>query len=439
MMRTVLRLIAVLAVAGTLACAYVLAFGDGRASVAARVALVACLGALGVVLASLALLQGPRRDLVLKAWLAIGATALAYVGLDLIGGQLLIRPLSPPLMPDVVRHHKLVPSSQAEFRNRDYAYIQHVNSLGLRGPEIPLEKPAGTVRVLMLGDSFTMGKGVEDDQTFSVLLDRRLADSVRACGGPRVEVVNAGVDSYAPVLEALYLRTELHRLTPDVVVVNLDVSDLMQEQAYRAVAERGPDGAIGAVPQRPGAVSRYEKVRGWTERNLFLTRIVVYYLKRAIGTPDVSVRGVVNEASYEVVAHTLVGDVDRSREWADVFASIREMQRFADSAGIGFAMTHYPWAHQVSDTQWVPGRRAFLPRDARPSGVTQQTVNTLAAARGIPLIDAFPAFAAGVTTETLYYPNDAHWTAAGHRVMADVLEAALLARYGALWCRSGGD
>ena len=49
-----------------------------------------------------------------------------------------------------------------------------VNKLGLRGPEVAQEKPAGTLRLLGLGDSFTFGVGVGEEHTFLRRLDGRL-------------------------------------------------------------------------------------------------------------------------------------------------------------------------------------------------------------------------------------------------------------------------
>jgi len=50
-----------------------------------------------------------------------------------------------------------------------------VNSLGLRGPVPPLAKPAGTRRILYVGDSTAFGFGVADDDAFWSLATREIA------------------------------------------------------------------------------------------------------------------------------------------------------------------------------------------------------------------------------------------------------------------------
>lgn len=374
-------------------------------------------------------------DIVSKLWLAGFACAISYAAIDLAAGWILIQPLSPPLVPDAYRHHRLVPNSHAEFRQQDFAYVQRVNSLGLRGAEVSVDKPAGTYRILMLGDSFTMGKGVEDDLTSSVLLARALSDARAACGGGPVEVINGGVDSYAPVLSLIALTRDLQALDPDLVILNLDVSDLAQEQAYRGIGVRDSTGAVVAVPQLTSSESTYDRIRAWTERHLFFTRVLLYYANRRLNYSDVSVRAVVTEANREITAYTLEGDTaDRTGQWREIFDSIRRMREFEAAHGGEFLLTIYPWAHEITDTQWVPGREAFMPAGAKASGVRRETVLRLAAEHGIEVVDLFSVFAGRVADEKLYFDHDMHWTPAGNRAMADGLTEYLVPRQASRWC-----
>ena len=163
------------------------------------------------------------RSTVDAAWLAVSSVLLSYVLADVVCGVFLIERLSPPTESDPFTHHRLRANTHSRFHNDEFSYVQRVNNLGVRGKDVAVEKDPGAFRILMLGDSFTMGKGVSDEQTFSAQLEAAL----RASSTPGAEVINAGVDSYAPILSLLQLRTQLSELDADLVVLNLDPSDLV--------------------------------------------------------------------------------------------------------------------------------------------------------------------------------------------------------------------
>jgi hypothetical protein len=95
-----------------------------------------------------------------------------------------------------------------------------VNQWGIRGPEYPPEKPAGTYRVALLGPSHIMGSGVADDETISALLGTRLsAAAADSAPGVRFEVLNFGVAGYSLLQQLGMLQDRALRFRPDLVVI----------------------------------------------------------------------------------------------------------------------------------------------------------------------------------------------------------------------------
>src|SRR6266436_2048980 len=95
------------------------------------------------------------------------------------------------------------------------------NSQGLRDREYSLEKPPGVYRIVMLGDSTTLGWGVPAQQTVAKILERRLNQA----GGQRFEVLNAGVGNYGTVQEVAHYKTIDRAFHPDAVVLEYFIND----------------------------------------------------------------------------------------------------------------------------------------------------------------------------------------------------------------------
>jgi len=90
------------------------------------------------------------------------------------------------------------------------------NALGFRGREVSWAKSPGAFRVLFLGDSFTEGFGVNDDETFPYYFEeiaRRMDKNI--------EVINAGQRGCELPEYLGFLRGYGARLAPDLVVISL--------------------------------------------------------------------------------------------------------------------------------------------------------------------------------------------------------------------------
>lgn len=97
------------------------------------------------------------------------------------------------------------------------------NPQGYRGPPLERNKPAETIRILVLGDSVSFGWGVSDGECYPRVLERELN---RNRGSRRIEVINAGVPGYNTAMELAYLERDGLVLDPDLVLLDFVGNDL---------------------------------------------------------------------------------------------------------------------------------------------------------------------------------------------------------------------
>jgi hypothetical protein len=386
----------------------------------------------GLSLASWWAVRKGRREIAGKMWLSATAFMMPYIVLDIGLGMIMIERLSPAMIHDDTVHHRLLPNTLSEINTSEFQYVQRVNRAGLRGAEVSSQKASGVYRILVLGDSFTMGKGVHDSKTFSVILQEMLnVDSGDPESG-RFEVLNGGVDSYSPVLCYLRLKQLEPLLHPDFVVVNFDISDLLQESAYRSTARFSKDGEILGVTGTNKEIAGPEQsliqgMRAWIRQHLFFTRSLVYWLD-GLNERDsaATVHNTVEMAHPDLLRHTLEEDTaDRGAQWNNVFDSLKRIRQYCDSRQIRFAMAIYPWGHQVNDTEWSAGRRLFIPDGSKVSDRSVSRIEAFAADENISLLNTYAAFRNYSGSVPLYYARDMHWTEAGHRLMASEMKKFL--------------
>jgi GDSL-like Lipase/Acylhydrolase family len=131
-------------------------------------------------------------------------------------------------------------------RHFTYQHAVEVNSLGLRGPDLP---PAtdGERRVLLLGDSMVYGQGVANHETLPAALEGLLNNR------QPTRVINGGVRAYATHQQLALLAELGPRIQPDCVVLcwywnDLDERDIAATHAR--LIKSGPIAFDLAAPER---------------------------------------------------------------------------------------------------------------------------------------------------------------------------------------------
>lgn len=319
-------------------------------------------------------------------------------------------------------HHTFAPNRRINEAWGLARYRYATNALGFKDAAprpVPLE--GDRPRVLFLGDSFTEGKGFRFQDTFVGLVSRALAKR-------GIEVLNGGVDSYAPAIYRLKAKhlLETTGLRFETCVVFLDVSDVPDE------AERytfDDDGALVIEPEaepplwvRAGRVLRDHSAVG---RLASLAYDHIHHLYRAtrrrvriadeweksywdVDGTDVWVHAVTGlDASawtYDDERWRRYGVGGRARAAADMDGLLEVLSRH----GVQLILAVYPWPDQLFHDAEAARYQEFWRR--------------WSAAREVPFLSLFPAFTKGPPREVLvryFIPFDFHWNAEGHRLVAD--------------------
>jgi len=101
------------------------------------------------------------------------------------------------------------------------------NEHGMREDAYALEKPADTLRVVILGDSYVFGHGTLFRERMGVYLHAYLSN--RSANPPaKLEVLHVGISSWNVLAECAYMRRQLDLMRPDLVfhiVVPNDLDD----------------------------------------------------------------------------------------------------------------------------------------------------------------------------------------------------------------------
>ena len=131
--------------------------------------------------------------------------------------------------------YRLRAENVVTWSSPEFTEISHTNALGLRGGEVAA-KQAGELRILAVGDSFTYGHGVQDDEAYPAVVETMLR-----ARGHDVQVLNAGVPGYNTDQAYTWTLRDGLALAPDLVLVGVhcsDVSDNYESSLYDLDGDR---------------------------------------------------------------------------------------------------------------------------------------------------------------------------------------------------------
>lgn len=356
--------------------------------------------------------------------------ALAIAGVISLGlGEAAVRLLLPQVRlviepggfytPDPPGRYRLAPGYRGRITNRaEYDNQIRMNQAGLRGPE--LVESGDSLRVLAIGDSFTFGVGVEDDQTFVALLADRLT-----AGGTQAQGLNAGIPAFGVPDAATWFRLHGASLEPDVVILAIflgnDLIDASPDREEILVV----DGLLVPAESPRG-------VKAWLFRHSQLYGALKGLAETPALRPLRSKLGLGEPWTLRVLREELDvyrrGAEDRlrpaieatDRALADLIAAVRA----SDAELVALLI---PSEVQVDPERWAAAVETLeLDPEAYDPAIPTRIFRGLLEAHGIARVEVASALAERIAVgDALYFRRDRHWTPAGHSIAAEALARSL--------------
>lgn len=340
-----------------------------------------------------------------------------------------------------------IPSLTADYETQEYRTVLAYNRAGMRGPDRPYAKPAGTRRVLLIGDSFVDGYTVPAEHRVAEQLEELVGDSAAA----ETEVLAHGVKGHSTDQQLLWLQHEGLRYQPDVVVLMFYSNDVW----YNAQSS-SPDGIpkpvfdlIGdslalrnvPVPQRDSSPAARRDFGGgsllratrWVRWNTKTGLLADRAIRRtpALSRLALRITGGGRGPDTNLPDETLVFRPDPPSQvrdaWTRTDALLRRMRDTVRASGGELRVFYVPHRAEVQPAQPI-SREPILHAGLDPRAVARELA-VRCAALGIPFVDPVPEFRRALASEPgrapLYFEYDWHWTARGHRLAAEALATHL--------------
>lgn len=279
-----------------------------------------------------------------------------------------------------------------------------LNARGLRDRDFEVPKSEQVYRIVVLGDSFTWGVGLEIEETFPKLLERDLA---RCTLGDRIEVINAAHPGHNTVEESLRLHDLGLLYQPDLVLLAYNLNDIEYLPELSPLAYDGLE-ETPVVELDPGeSVTVYSRNAGLRGGILAVERrsLLVSFLVPRVGSLLRGV-GLIDSPEFSWVEKLFRGFVDTNPGWLESQRALLEIDDLCRSSSCNLLVAIYPLLVELEDYQGTAAHSAL---------------HQFLSGHGIAFVDLLRVFEG--SNAGSYWINflDSHPNARAHRMVADAL------------------
>lgn len=316
----------------------------------------------------------------------------------------------PALQVDSETVYSLIPNKLTHLKYNNYDYFVKTNSLGFASPEIDLtNKSSNNIRIMILGDAFSMPEGLEYEFSYPALLEKKLQNEFPE---KTIHVINAGVTGYGPIEEQAQLKKYIDIIKPDIIINQLFINEF-------------DDINYTKESKLIGIGLKNEKIykRKFLSRTLFPVEITSNFR---------SLLKLNNDKIYRYNKSFLFLYEKKSALYCDTVIAkmnsfLSQMSRLSLEKKAKYIVLGVPGQIEVSDPKFI----SYFPYSENLKDSTKFDFNLplkifhdLCMKNNIPYWDS-KNYLKNYTIQPLYFEESWHWNKAGHIAIAELLFAYL--------------
>jgi len=203
------------------------------------------------------------------------------------------------------------PDNPRGYFDNDNKVTGKVNENGFRGISKPLKKPKGIYRIAFVGDSFTLGIGVKDEDTLPAKFEEILKSKYSF-----TEVLNFGISGTSTKQQISLLESDIIPSEPDTVIIVLFLNDANRVGTIRFLS-------------RPRLLANVRKYS--------------YFINASIGSFE---KLVLHE---DMIEHYHEGFKEGSKGWDKIKAGLKRGKLLSEKHNFKFIVAVYPVLIQLNE------------------------------------------------------------------------------------------
>lgn len=280
------------------------------------------------------------------------------------------------------------------------------------------DRTADLLKIAVLGDERIFGIGLQDEDCLTSRLQWFLNSDPQA----NVEVINAAVPGYCPLLSLLKYRQDVKILAPDIVILHVDFSDVADDSIFRRYLKRHPEsGAACTHPDLKNAARQKNRIVELVNQSK-----LAHFAKNQLN--DSSTHSPLRRLT-EQYAWTLEGNASESLsvQIRHALLPIAELAEEVKQQGGILLLSCSPLPWQVGTAENFPGLRSQIPDSAwNANANTANLLQAMAERLELPFCNPTAQFASFSQPQRLYQDSSVELSRFGSLLYARELAGFLL-------------